>query len=293
MPSKGTGLLVRSVALSDRGRVRSANEDAVGQVTDDRGVALFAVADGIGGLRAGDVASQTAVAAVTDWWRERTHHQSVFRRMGECLTYGHNAVVQAAEARRVAGEMGTTLTLLAIDGNSAYIANVGDSRIYRMAGGQLEQVTVDHTEARDMIRAGELEPDSPQVDELDHVLTRALGLYDTIDPEFFGPFELSENDVFLLCTDGLSSMAADSTLASVLRFYPLEQSCRKLVRLANFRGGFDNVTVQIVRVGGGENPLEPKPKGFRLDFEQADRMVLALLVLLAMGVLFLLVWFVT
>lgn len=261
-------------------------------MTDGAGVTLFAVADGMGGLSAGDVASQTAIEAVTHLWQEQNPEKPILHRLGECVTCGHNAVLRAADARRVRGEMGTTLTLLAVDGGAAYVANVGDSRAYRLVDGQLKQVTVDHTQAREMIQAGELEPDSPQVDELDHILTRALGLDETITADYFGPFGLTEDDVFLLCTDGLSSMAGNNTLSNVLRYYPLEQSCRKLVRLANFRGGFDNVTVQIVRVGTSEAALELKPKGFLLDFELVDRMVVTVLALFVLGLLSFLIWLV-
>jgi len=230
-------------AATDVGHVRTNNEDT-SLVTED----LFVVADGMGGHRAGEVASQVAVAALRANFVDHT-------------VEGLRAAVQEANRAvfdQQAGDpdlegMGTTVVAIASvgtdgDGTELAFASVGDSRIYRFRDGELEQITDDHTLVDEMVRDGRLTPEEARVHPRRHMITRALGIEPTVDVDA-GAVEPFKGDRFVLCTDGLSDEVDDSRIASVLRRLddPAEAAA-ELVRTAVESGGRDNVTVVIVDV---------------------------------------------
>jgi serine/threonine protein phosphatase PrpC len=222
-------------AATDPGRKRRRNEDAYVVKPP-----LFAVADGMGGPRAGEVASGLAAAAV---------------KAGEAAGGGEEQVVtliqsanrsvyeRSSEDASVSG-MGTTMTVAVVDGRGVTIGHVGDSRAYLARGGTIEQLTEDHSLVSELVRAGKLSPEEAENHPQRSVITRALGTDPDVDVDTF-TVNPEEGDVFLICSDGLTTMVGDETIAQVLDTNRgnLERAAKELVRLANKAGGEDNITV--------------------------------------------------
>ena len=239
--------------LSDVGLIRTANQDAM-LVLNDLGI--WAVADGMGGHAGGDVASGLAIATI----RRQAAEPSPPTDTPDSISDGERFLRTLVEAanRRVFEEgssvrslrgMGTTLVVLMIRGAPgpvAYLAHVGDSRAYLYREGTLRLLTRDHSLVEDYIRRGLLTRDQAATHPRRHVLTRAVGLDPTVEPEVM-QLELEPNDRLILCTDGLTKMLDDRDLAVFVAKAaqrPAELS-RALVQEANRRGGDDNVTVLV------------------------------------------------
>jgi protein phosphatase len=243
--------------------VRTSNEDALGwRVPDDSALlrrkgALFAVADGVGGQAAGEVASAAAVEALLgEYFSPRAPHQveAVLRQAMQAanlrvfnLAHGANAAL---------GGMQTTLTALVLAGRQAYIGHAGDSRVYLLRDGSLTQLTLDHSEAAELLRLRLITPEQARDHPRRNVLTRALGHQVQLRPDFVR-LPVHAGDRFLLCTDGLWGEVEHEALGAAAHGPPNE-ACRRLVELACARGGGDNISVQIVRVG--EPGAEPQPQ---------------------------------
>lgn len=222
---------VDCAALSDIGRVRERNEDSLAW---DRDLGLFVLADGIGGHRAGHVASRLAVEAVLASLRETSPHDA--HRLEHALARAHSDVADAARTDDDCDGMGTTLLAVALRGTMLQVAHVGDSRLYRLRDGRLERLTRDHTVAEEWPSAG----DEPRHR---HQLTRALGLGPEVVADH-AVHALRAGDRYLLCSDGLIAHLPDAELAAWMGA-PLSADLRAhaLVDLANQRGGEDNASL--------------------------------------------------
>ncbi len=241
-----------TTALTHIGR-RQNNEDAW---ISDRTLGLFAVADGMGGYEGGEVASQLAVETLVDFIRRNDSDRDVTwpYALERELSLGENMAKIAARlahreiAHRRQGrlaQMGSTLAMFLVrEHRRAIIAHIGDSRVYRLRNGALEQLTVDHSMYEELVRAGT--PDLPPRSEFPYtnVITRALGISGCADVQ---TIQLCKGDVYLLCTDGLSEIVAPNYMAKVLRTRSLERACRKLVDAAYQGGGRDNITAVLIR----------------------------------------------
>jgi protein phosphatase len=238
-------------AATDRGQLRSNNEDAYLVLAQQR---VFAVADGMGGHAAGEVASQLAIDSVAQL---RVPSDATAADLSELLT---SAIVRANQTISEDGErvvahsgMGTTLTALGVtaDLQTAVLGHVGDSRAYRLRGGELEQITRDHTWVQEQIESGALAPAQARSHLYAGVLTRALGTQEAVEVDT-SVLEIESGDVYLLCSDGLTGMVADESIAAILRNDgSLAESADRLITEANARGGRDNITVVLVRVSAG------------------------------------------
>ena len=230
---------------TDVGRVRTRNEDAL-LLRPERG--LFAVADGMGGHAAGDIASRIAV----DVLDERTAHPSddPGAQLADAARAAHDAILKAARADSSLQGMGTTLTALRVldGGDACLIAHVGDSRAYRWRNGALRQLTRDQTWVQDQVDAGLLSAEQARSHPFSAMLTCALGIRDvSLDIQILRP-ECGPGDTFLLCSDGLVARLRDEDLRRVLaRHDDLERTARALVSAANDAGGPDNITVALIR----------------------------------------------
>jgi serine/threonine protein phosphatase PrpC len=237
----------RSAATTDPGRRRRLNEDAY--VCEPP---LFAVADGIGGAQAGEVASSLAAAALRDdagghGGRERVEAliQEANRRV--YLRQAHDATVSG---------MGTTMTAALVEDAKVWIGHVGDSRAYLVRDGKLEQLTDDHSLVAELVRSGKLSPEEAGTHPHRSVVTRALGTDPSVDVDTFS-VEARPGDLYLLCSDGLTSMVADAKILGEIerRRSDLGSAAKSLVRAANRGGGEDNITVVFFEIedgGGGE-----------------------------------------
>jgi len=238
-----------TAGFTDPGRKRRRNEDSF--VIDPP---LFAVADGMGGAQAGEVASRLAAAAF------REFHDVDDLDPEERLT----AIIQEANRRiyeRAAGDaqvsgMGTTITAALVGGDALVIGHVGDSRAYRLRSGRFEQLTDDHSLVADLVRSGRLTPEEADAHPQRSVITRALGTDREVDVDTF-VVPVQAGDLFLLCSDGLTTMIEDDEIRDLLSATrDLEQAGKGLVKAANKAGGEDNITVVLFQLAEGTSDLE-------------------------------------
>jgi serine/threonine protein phosphatase PrpC len=231
---------VRLLAASrtDVGRVRPSNEDAF-LVADD--AHLVAVADGMGGHQAGEVASATAITALLDG----VHRGAT---IGDAISGANDAVLaRAAEDPSLRG-MGTTMTAAVLHGATLVIGHVGDSRAYLLRDGVLVQLTTDHSVIAELVAAGELTEAEAEIDPRRAMITRALGIDPSVEVDVFD-VGLVPGDRLLLCSDGLTTMVRDEVIARILvEEHDRERAADTLVAAANDAGGADNITVVVVDV---------------------------------------------
>lgn len=256
-------------AKSDVGRGRPANEDAY--LVDENG-RLFAVADGMGGHRAGEVASATAIEKLQAAFREGTP-------LDEAVAEANAAVFAKASANLDMRGMGTTLTAAAlVDDHTALFGHVGDSRAYLMRDGGVTQVTEDHSLVEQLVREGRLSPEEAVNHPQRAIITRALGVDPEVEVDTYR-VDLRPGDRLLLCSDGLTNMVVDSEIAGVLRQGGGPQrAAETLVEMANRAGGDDNITVVVIdalgdAAGAAEalgDATPEEPTGEWVPFEDDD-----------------------
>jgi PPM family protein phosphatase len=232
-----------SAGRTDPGRVRRRNEDAF--VLDPP---LFAVADGMGGAQAGEVASRLAAATF------REYHEAdglqPEERLQAIVKEANRRIFERARRDTQASGMGTTVTAALLTGGRVTIGHVGDSRAYRIRDGGLEQLTEDHSLVGDLMRSGRLTPEEAEAHPQRSVITRALGTDPEVDVDT-SVVEAEPGDLFMLCSDGLTTMVPDDEILRIVAEAPvLDEAARELVRAANSGGGEDNVTVILFAVTG-------------------------------------------
>lgn len=237
---------------TDTGLERNDNEDAISYVGDERsGCHLIVVADGLGGAACGQVASQLAV---------QTIRQSFFSTVDADFSINDRLALAIAEANRLifyrsshdrhCRGMGSTCAALVLCDETAHIGHAGDSRVYLLREGRIRQLTRDHSRVQRMLDDGliteEEAANHPDRDWLD----RALGQREHILPDLLAePIRIRLEDTFILCTDGLTNLVRDEEIFRLVQYAPAANACEALIALANERGGNDNITVAIARVG--------------------------------------------
>jgi protein phosphatase len=223
------------------GRVRTNNEDALHPQTSgsSRDTSLFAVADGMGGHVAGEVASSKAIEVAT----------SSKGPLAERIHAANDAIIEAAREDRSLLGMGTTITMAEIEPDgTATIGHVGDSRAYLLHDGSLEQLTEDHTIVAEYLAAGKIKPEDIANHPQRSMITRALGLERDIEVDTFTR-HLIAGDRLLLCTDGLNSMVSDQRIERYLQAPTPDDAVWDLIEAANAAGGHDNVSLIVIDVG--------------------------------------------
>ncbi len=235
--------VVRSGSATDVGRVRSVNEDRLLE-----SVALFAVADGMGGHVGGEVAARLAIEVLQQSFAREPTAQGLV----EAVRLANRAVWERSTSDPEVRGMGTTLTAAALvptgTGDRLVVSNVGDSRAYRFASGQLVQMTHDHSVAEELVARGELSEAEAAVHPHRHILTRALGVAPDVAVDSW-QLTPARGERFVLCSDGLTNEVSEERIAGVLAATPDPQAAADtLVRLANEHGGNDNVSVVVVDV---------------------------------------------
>ncbi len=239
------------VGLTETGYVRSSNQDALATLD---GLGLWAVADGMGGHRGGDIAAQAAVAAFVARAKEaadqfRRSPSSIAALLPDFFQRAHQAIVEKAQATPELRGMGTTFVAAAIVSDPmpmAWVAHVGDSRAYLFRQGLLTRLTRDHTLMERYLERGLITPELARSHPERHVLTKALGMESAVKPEI-ASHPMETNDLLVLCTDGLTKMLEDHAIASVLALAERDpaRACRMLIDAALDAGGEDNVTVVV------------------------------------------------
>ena len=247
---------VQSSALSDRGlnERRPLNEDAF---LNDRDRGIFAVADGVGGAEAGEVASQTAIEVLDEAFRHQTDGADVEDLMELAIQRANASIHQMAQEHAKFSMMATTIVALHLKGNVATFGHVGDSRLYRLTpDGQLHRETEDHSIVEEEVRAGRMTPEQAANHPSKNVISRALGAEQGVEVDM-KTMEVEEGTEFLLCTDGITRHVSDNEIRQLLVLNnDLEEVCLELKRRCYERGAEDNLTVVIVQVGRHVNADE-------------------------------------
>lgn len=245
---------ITHASLSDKGRIRENNEDSHGHVVPedeaklhDRG-ALFVVADGMGGHRGGEIASRLAVDTISSSYYE-SEGDSPVKVLVAAFEKANTSILDEAAADATLFGMGTTCTAVVVRQARAYVAHVGDSRAYLYRGGEISQITQDHSLVAEMVRSGIITEEDARTHPKRHVITRSMGVQESVEADTLeGALPVEAGDTFLLCSDGLTSYADDTDLGNALEGATPEKACRTLVDLANARGGRDNITVIVFTV---------------------------------------------
>ena len=238
--------LGRSASATDTGRRRRHNEDAY--VCEPP---LFAVADGMGGAQAGELASGLAAAALRDEASELTGGE---QRVDDLIQEANRRIYERQSQDASASGMGTTITVALVEDGRVAIGHVGDSRAYLIRDRKLEQLTEDHSLVAELVRSGKLSPEEAEGHPQRSVITRALGTDPDVDVDTFS-VETRPGDLFLLCSDGLTSMVGDEKILSEVESNraDLSTAAKALVRAANKGGGEDNITVVFFEIAGDED----------------------------------------
>lgn len=240
---------------TDPGLARENNEDSVAV---DETTRLAVLADGMGGYNAGEIASGMATAFIKSemarWLAEagKTAKIKEIRRALEiCVENANRSIYNAASSNAQYSGMGTTLVVGVFQGAKLILGHIGDSRCYRLRAGEFTQITRDHSLLQEQIDAGLLTVEQAVTSTYKNLVTRALGVDDTVMLEL-NEYDVESGDIYLMCSDGLSDMVEDPEIGSVLLGQQsMDQMAEQLVAVANDHGGRDNISVLLVLVGGG------------------------------------------
>ncbi|PXX51307.1 serine/threonine protein phosphatase PrpC [Hungatella effluvii] len=237
---------MKACALTDTGRVRTANQDYVYASVEPVGSLpnLFVVADGMGGHQAGDYASRYIVENLVSYL-QYTENSQIVPLLREGILKVNTMLYQESKEKPELSGMGTTLVAAVADENTLYVANVGDSRLY-LVRDRIRQVTKDHSYVEELVSLGRLERGSKDYKDKKNIITRAVGTEDKLLVDFF-EVGLEPGDFILMCSDGLSNMLEDVEMEEIVGSdLELEEKAEKLITVANDNGGKDNIAVVLV-----------------------------------------------
>jgi PPM family protein phosphatase len=262
--------IVERAGRTDVGRQRTTNEDAYLDSAP-----LFGVADGMGGARAGEVASRIAVETLADEGAADSGHSGAEALLAATARDANRRIYELAQEDDSRAGMGTTFTAVMVDGSDVVTGHVGDSRLYRFRDDRLERLTRDHSLVEELVRRGELDPAEAESHPQRSIITRALGPEPEVEVETF-TCPGRAGDVYLVCSDGLTSMVSEEPVAEVLRAsQTLEEAADRLVEAANEAGGKDNITVVLFRLGeaageGGAGGTRPDTRETQADLSATE-----------------------
>ena len=237
---------MKACALTDTGRVRTANQDYVYASVEPVGSLpnLFVVADGMGGHQAGDYASRYIVENLVSYL-QYTENSQIVPLLREGILKVNTMLYQESKEKPELSGLATTLVAAVADENTLYVANVGDSRLY-LVRDRIRQVTRDHSYVEELVSLGRLERGSKDYKDKKNIITRAVGTEDKLLVDFF-EVGLEPGDFILMCSDGLSNMLEDVEMEEIVGSdLELEEKAEKLITVANDNGGKDNIAVVLV-----------------------------------------------
>ncbi|RKD28211.1 Stp1/IreP family PP2C-type Ser/Thr phosphatase [Lacrimispora algidixylanolytica] len=237
---------MRACAMTDIGRVRTANQDYVYASTNSVGMLpnLFLVADGMGGHKAGDYASRYISEHLVEHLKQAGNSE-IIPLLREGIEKVNKMLYQESRDRAELNGMGTTLVAAVIEDSTMYVANVGDSRLYQIRN-KLKQITRDHSYVEELVSLGQMERGSRDYREKKNIITRAVGTEDKLDIDFF-EVSLEPGDYILMCSDGLSNMLEDAEMEEIIcSELELGEKAEKLITVANDNGGKDNIGVVLI-----------------------------------------------
>lgn len=250
--------VLQSASLTDPGRVRDHNEDCIELRPE---IGLYVLADGMGGYNAGEVASGMATSLIADGLQEAWRAREVDRLgredakalseklMREQIARSNSAIFTTSQNNPECAGMGTTLVVCLFYDNFVAVAHIGDSRLYRLRGDAMEQVTRDHSLLQEQLDSGLITPEEAKLSQNKNLVTRALGIDPTVEPEVH-VYETQPEDIYLLCSDGLSDMVEDEEIRLTLITLRTNPNLlvQQLVQAANDNGGRDNISAMLTRI---------------------------------------------
>lgn len=250
-PASGAAVL-KAAVVTDLGNIRTNNEDtglffriadpAIAGVNGD----LLIVADGMGGHAAGEVASRMAADTITQEYFKNGSSETIEKKLDRAFMLANSHIYDAASANQALRGMGTTCTALAVVNNTVYFAHVGDSRAYLIKNNSIERITTDHTYVQQLVKEGKITPAEAEEHPQRNILTNAMGTKPAITIDTGRcDFLLQENDVLLLCSDGLYDYLQDTEIMEMISGCNPRQAAEALVTEAKKRGGHDNITVVL------------------------------------------------
>jgi len=259
---------LQTASLTDPGRVRDHNEDCIEARPE---IGVYVLADGMGGYNAGEVASGMATSLIADGLQDAWNPREVTRvsrdqakakseqLIREQILRSNSAIFTTSQNNPECAGMGTTLVMSLFFDNFVTVAHIGDSRCYRLRGEKMEQITRDHSLLQEQLDSGLITPEEAKLSQNKNLVTRALGIDPTVEPEIH-VHEAQPDDLYLLCSDGLSDMVEDEEIRLTLITLKSNPSLtvQQLVQAANDNGGRDNISAMLIRVA------EPYgvPRGF-------------------------------
>ncbi|MEJ2554312.1 MAG: Stp1/IreP family PP2C-type Ser/Thr phosphatase [Gammaproteobacteria bacterium] len=244
---------------TDTGRVRSHNEDSIG---DDIEIGCVALADGMGGYKGGEVASAIAINTIIEHlgnelprlknageMDEETGYTKESLILRDSILLGNKAIYETARSQPQYQGMGTTIVLAGFYDNRLTVAHVGDSRMYRIRSGRMEQITADHSLLQELVDRGFYSSEEAKESLNKNLVTRALGIEPTVAVDINEDLVLP-GDVYMMCSDGLNDMVEDEDIRLTIQDYGanLDETADRLIKLANDNGGKDNISVMLVRI---------------------------------------------
>jgi protein phosphatase len=246
-----SGISLQFAAATDIGCRRSNNEDSFGYDTEQH---LYVVCDGMGGSAAGEVASGLAVRTMIESFAssgvpgpDGDPILSIEHRLLLAILEANRRVHATALSSPKYSGMGTTMVLGCLDGSRMLVGNVGDSRAYRVRNGTCVQITLDHSLVQEQLRSGLITPEMAAKSEMQSVITRAIGVGDIVEPDFFAS-EMLPSDLLLLASDGLTRYAEPDAIAAIAQpDAELPDICKGLIQVAKTAGGVDNITCVVLR----------------------------------------------
>ena len=242
--------MIKAYAKSDKGNVRETNEDYFYISNSLDQVQLYLLADGMGGYNGGEIASQLAVQTAKNYIENNfkdieKDRDSIIQLLGSSMEYANMVVYEKAKENPELQGMGTTLEICLIYNNKAYIGHVGDSRIYRVRKQFIRKLTQDHSYVQKLVKEGTITKEQAEHHPQKNMLMKALGCNAFVEPDVMVKGFLKD-DILIMCSDGLSNMVDQQTIYEMAS-KNIEQATKDLVQLAKDRGGYDNITVVIIK----------------------------------------------
>ena len=240
--------MIKTFSITDIGKKRKMNQDYV--YTSEMSVGplpnLFLVADGMGGHKAGDYASKCAIETIVEAVESSSDTEAV-PVLEKAIRRANDVVRRRSEEDEALNGMGTTVVAATLDGDTMYVANVGDSRLYVVGPREIRQITRDHSLVEEMVRMGGLKREQARSHPDKNIITRAVGAEDEIEVDFF-QVQLKQGDIVLMCSDGLTNMIEDEEIRMILHGQrDLVEKAESLVNAANNNGGKDNIAVVLIQ----------------------------------------------
>ncbi|MDD6308114.1 MAG: Stp1/IreP family PP2C-type Ser/Thr phosphatase [Clostridia bacterium] len=241
--------MIRFAAKTEIGMVRKMNQDFC--IASEDKPPLFILCDGMGGHSSGDIASRSAAESMETYIRLQSvldlDEEKVKRILFGAISYANKVVFSRAQTAEEYAGMGTTADVCLIDFDVLYIGHVGDSRVYLFRNGELKKLTQDHSLVAEMVQKGIITEQEASVHPDKNVITRAVGTNRQVKPDFIS-LEMEQDDMILMCSDGLSNMLTESEIKNMLISSPnLEEVVQNLVKKANQNGGTDNITAVVIK----------------------------------------------